>query len=60
VDESYVRPDWHQAFIPPRDAHGTVIQLAATTRSRPAEAPLRHIGEVGKHSAADPDRAEDR
>jgi methylmalonyl-CoA/ethylmalonyl-CoA epimerase len=60
VDESYERPDWQQAFIPPRDAHGTVVQLAATTRSRAEGARLRHISEVDKHSTADPDRAEGR
>jgi methylmalonyl-CoA/ethylmalonyl-CoA epimerase len=57
VDESYERPVWHQAFIPPRDAHGTVIQLAATTWSQGEGPRLRHIVEVSRHSATDPNLA---
>lgn len=30
VDESYADPEWQEAFISPRDANGTIIQLAAS------------------------------
>jgi methylmalonyl-CoA/ethylmalonyl-CoA epimerase len=28
VDESYDRPEWREAFISPRSANGTIVQLA--------------------------------
>jgi methylmalonyl-CoA epimerase len=30
VDEDYERPEWREAFISPRSAHGTIVQLAQT------------------------------
>jgi methylmalonyl-CoA/ethylmalonyl-CoA epimerase len=32
VDENYDRPEWQEAFISPRSANGTIIQLAQTDR----------------------------
>ncbi len=32
VDENYDRPEWQEAFISPRSANGTIIQLAQTNR----------------------------
>jgi methylmalonyl-CoA/ethylmalonyl-CoA epimerase len=34
VDEDYREPRWQEAFIPPRSAFGTIIQLAQTNLSR--------------------------
>ncbi len=34
VDESYENPGWFEAFISPRSAHGTIVQLAQTTLAR--------------------------
>jgi methylmalonyl-CoA/ethylmalonyl-CoA epimerase len=34
VDENYDDPSWQEAFISPRSAHGTVIQLAHTPFDR--------------------------
>jgi hypothetical protein len=33
VDEDYREPRWQEAFISPRSAFGTIIQLAQTTLS---------------------------
>ena len=30
VDENYERPEWREAFISPRSANGTIVQLAQT------------------------------
>jgi methylmalonyl-CoA/ethylmalonyl-CoA epimerase len=30
VDENYDRPEWREAFISPRSANGTIVQLAQT------------------------------
>jgi methylmalonyl-CoA/ethylmalonyl-CoA epimerase len=30
LDESYARPRWFEAFLSPRSAHGTIVQLAQT------------------------------
>ena len=45
VDENYDRPEWQEAFISPRSANGTIIQLAQSNRDlsgrmepRPADA----------------------
>ena len=32
VDENYDRPEWQEAFISPRSANGTIIQLAQSDR----------------------------
>jgi methylmalonyl-CoA/ethylmalonyl-CoA epimerase len=32
---SYARPEWMEAFIHPRDAHGTLIQLAQVAPGYP-------------------------
>ncbi len=32
VDEDYRRPEWQEAFISPRSANGTIIQLAQSNR----------------------------
>lgn len=32
VDENYDRPEWQEAFISPRSANGTIIQLAQTNK----------------------------
>jgi methylmalonyl-CoA/ethylmalonyl-CoA epimerase len=34
VDENYDDPSWQEAFISPRSAHGTIIQLAHTPFDR--------------------------
>jgi methylmalonyl-CoA/ethylmalonyl-CoA epimerase len=31
VDEDYADPTWQEAFISPRSAHGTIVQLAQST-----------------------------
>ncbi len=31
VDEDYADPTWQEAFITPRSAHGTIVQLAQST-----------------------------
>ena len=33
VGEDFTNPDWLEAFISPRSAHGTIVQLAETPRS---------------------------
>jgi methylmalonyl-CoA/ethylmalonyl-CoA epimerase len=46
VDENYDNPDWREAFISPRSANGTIVQLAQTNyedfegriKRRPADA----------------------
>lgn len=35
VDENYADPRWQEAFISPRSAFGTIIQLAQTSLSEP-------------------------
>ncbi len=30
VDESFADPDWQEAYVSPRSAHGTIIQLVQT------------------------------
>jgi methylmalonyl-CoA/ethylmalonyl-CoA epimerase len=35
VDEDYHEPRWREAFIPPRSAFGTIVQLAQTSLSLP-------------------------
>lgn len=32
VDVGHARPDWHEAFLRPPSAHGTLIQLVRSTR----------------------------
>lgn len=32
VDVEFARPDWYEAFLRPRSAHGTLVQLVQTTR----------------------------
>ncbi len=36
VDEHYVHPAWHEAFIRPDATHRTIIQLASSDRSYPS------------------------
>lgn len=33
VDENYERPEWQEAFISPRSANGTIVQLAQTNKN---------------------------
>ena len=33
VGENYTNPEWMEAFISPRDAHGTIVQLAESRHS---------------------------
>jgi methylmalonyl-CoA/ethylmalonyl-CoA epimerase len=40
VDEDYRRPAWREAFISPRSAHGTIIQLAQSDRDLAGRAEL--------------------
>ena len=40
-------PQWQEAFLMPRDAHGTVIQLAQTTDPRPIESVLPQVERDG-------------
>lgn len=35
VGESYANPDWKEAFVSPRDVHGTLIQLAQKGENHP-------------------------
>jgi methylmalonyl-CoA/ethylmalonyl-CoA epimerase len=35
VDENYADPRWQEAFISPRSAFGTIVQLAQTSSERP-------------------------
>lgn len=51
VDVEFARPDWHEAFLRPRSAHGTLVQLVETTRDWSdfrTELPLEQVlaGEV--------------
>jgi hypothetical protein len=41
VDENYADPRWQEAFISPRSAFGTIVQLAQTSLERPR--PDRHV-----------------
>lgn len=36
VDQRLKNPTWREAFVRPRDAHGTIVQLVQTTIVRPA------------------------
>lgn len=36
VDQRLENPEWRDAFLRPRDAHGTIVQLVQTTIARPA------------------------
>lgn len=40
VDASLDDPAWREAFLRPRDAHGTLVQLASSTLERPPMAEL--------------------
>ncbi len=40
-------PEWQEAFLQPRDAHGTVVQLAQTTDPRPIATVLPHAEQHG-------------
>lgn len=40
-------PEWHEMFLMPREAHGTVVQLAATTDSWSRKELLDHVAENG-------------
>jgi catechol 2,3-dioxygenase-like lactoylglutathione lyase family enzyme len=40
VDVSLDDPEWREAFLRPRDAHGTIVQLASSTLERPPMAEL--------------------
>jgi methylmalonyl-CoA/ethylmalonyl-CoA epimerase len=40
-------PEWREAFLQPRDAHGTVVQLAQTSDPRPITDLLPHAEEHG-------------
>ena len=42
VDEDYADPHWQEAFISPRSAHGTIVQLAQTDLDSAAR--QRHWG----------------
>jgi methylmalonyl-CoA/ethylmalonyl-CoA epimerase len=33
VDENYDEPAWQEAFVSPRSAHGTIVQLVQSTLS---------------------------
>lgn len=37
VDENFADPLWKEAFVSPRDAHGTIIQVAESTLDEAAE-----------------------
>lgn len=58
-------PDWREAFLHPRTAHGIVIQVAQQRGSPPAAAPPRALTEPGpqarfdliEHHVSDLDRA---
>jgi catechol 2,3-dioxygenase-like lactoylglutathione lyase family enzyme len=40
VDVSLDDPEWREAFLRPRDAHGTIVQLASSTLERPPMAEM--------------------
>jgi methylmalonyl-CoA/ethylmalonyl-CoA epimerase len=40
-------PEWQEAFLQPRDAHGTVVQLAQTTDPRPVAEVLPRVAAEG-------------
>jgi methylmalonyl-CoA/ethylmalonyl-CoA epimerase len=40
-------PEWREAFLQPRDAHGTVVQLAQTSDPRPIAAVLPQVAAEG-------------
>ncbi|MFN8523948.1 MAG: VOC family protein [Chloroflexota bacterium] len=42
VGEDFSRPEWSEAFISPRDAHGTIVQLAQTNLSTEARHEFWH------------------
>ncbi len=37
VDENYADPQWKEAFISPRSAHGTIVQVAESTLTEVTE-----------------------
>ena len=39
VGESYANPRWQEAFVSPRDLHGTLVQLAQKGDAEPEPAP---------------------
>jgi hypothetical protein len=51
VDVSLSNPLWKEAFLRPRDAHGTIVQLAESASSRPSLSELvRRAKESGPSS----------
>ena len=53
VDETYDRPEWQEAFISPRSANGTIIQLAQSNRDlsgrmKPGPADAYRIEQAGR------------
>jgi methylmalonyl-CoA/ethylmalonyl-CoA epimerase len=55
-------PEWQEAFVQPREAHGTVVQLAQTTDPRPVADELPRVAAEGPHGTPvwwpdPPDRA---
>lgn len=65
VGVSLANPDWREAFLHPRSAHGIVIQLAQQGGPAPAAPPPRELAEPGpparfdliEHHVGDLDRA---
>ena len=65
VGVSLDHPDWQEAFLHPRDAHGIVIQVAQQAGSPPPGAPPAELPEPGpatsfgliEHHVSDLDRA---
>lgn len=41
VDESFERAEWQEAFVSPRSASGTIVQLAQTTMDLDDRTPMR-------------------
>jgi len=65
VGVNLANPDWREAFLHPRAAHGIVIQVAEQHGPPPASPPPRELGEPGpparfdliEHHVGDLDRA---
>jgi methylmalonyl-CoA/ethylmalonyl-CoA epimerase len=53
VGVNLANPDWREAFLHPRDAHGIVIQVAQQAGPPPSSAPPRELPEPGPPTRLD-------
>ena len=48
VGEAYGNPPWQEAFVSPRDLHGTLVQLAQKGDAEPEAAPPAACSAIGR------------